>query len=99
MCERPSAKRDQLLSPECCAPLEDNTSLHSFAPLRIRHPENRDLKHRRMRVDDGFDFAGINILAAGNDHVLHAIENVEEAVCILIADVSRPKHSISESEL
>src|SRR6266567_8744137 len=51
-----------------------------------------------MFVDDGFDFTGIDIFAACDDHVFQAVEDVEIAVRILIADVSRAKHSISKCE-
>src|SRR5579859_600124 len=51
-----------------------------------------------MLVDDRFDLAGINIFAACDDHVLQAVEDVEIAVRILIADISRAKHSVSKRE-
>src|SRR6478609_1889510 len=51
-----------------------------------------------MRVNDGFDFAGINILAAGDDHVLQAIKNVEVSVCVLISNVARSEEAVPERE-
>src|SRR5258708_35625781 len=51
-----------------------------------------------MCVNDGFDFAGINILAAGDDHVLQAIKNVEVPVCVLIPNVARSEEAVSERE-
>ena len=47
---------------------------------------------------DRFDLAGINIFATGDNHVFQAVKDVEIAVRILIADVSRPKHSVSKCE-
>src|SRR5437773_11395523 len=49
-----------------------------------------------MRVNDGFDFAGINVFSAGDDHVLQAIKNVEVSVCVLIANVARSEEAVSE---
>src|SRR5882762_9070039 len=49
-----------------------------------------------MLVDDRFDLAGINIFATCDDHVFQAVEDIEIALRILIADVSRAKHSVSK---
>jgi len=35
-----------------------------------------------MLIEDAFDFGGIDVLAAGNDHVLHPVSDVEEAVIV-----------------
>src|SRR4029077_10141600 len=65
--ERSSAIRDQLFRRKSFPRLEDNDRLYDFAPFRIRYPENRHFTNCRMRVNDGFDFAGVNVLPAGND--------------------------------
>src|SRR5881396_2245313 len=51
-----------------------------------------------MRVNDGFDFAGINVFSAGDDHVLQAIPNVEVSVCVLIPNVARSEKAVPERE-
>src|SRR5712672_2861595 len=51
-----------------------------------------------MRVNDGFDFAGINVFSAGDDHVLQAIENVNVSVLVLIPNVARSEEAVSECE-
>src|SRR6266481_1315013 len=51
-----------------------------------------------MLVDDRFDLAGIDIFPACDNHVFQAVKDVEIAVRILIADVSRTKHSVSKCE-
>src|SRR5579863_10290585 len=78
--------------------LQHDTGRHEFTPPEVRDPENCYLANRRMLIDDRFDLAGINIFAACDDHVLHAVENVEIAVRILIADVSGAEHSVSKCE-
>src|SRR5438876_11628721 len=51
-----------------------------------------------MRVNDSFDFSRINIFAAGDDHVLQPIKNVEVSVCVLISNVARSEEAVSERE-
>src|SRR5437588_11261610 len=51
-----------------------------------------------MRVNHSLDFAGVNVLPAGDDHVLQAIENVEVSVGVLIPNVARSEEAVSESE-
>src|SRR6266487_348788 len=51
-----------------------------------------------MRVNDGFDFSGVNVFSAGDDHVLQAIKNVEVSVCVLIPNVAGSEESAPECE-
>src|SRR5215813_2225132 len=51
-----------------------------------------------MLVDDRLDFTGVNILAASDNHVLQAIQNVEIAVSISIADIAGAKQAVSKGE-
>src|ERR1700692_3797428 len=78
--------------------LQHDASHREFTPLRIGYSEDCYFANRGMSVDDRFDLAGINIFAACDDHVFQAVEDVEIAVRILIADVSRAKHSVSKCE-
>src|SRR6266404_1044445 len=96
--ERSSAIRDQLISSKSLPRLENNAGLHDFAPLRIGYSEDRHFAHGWMRVNHGLDFAGINILAASDDHVFQAIENVEVSICVLIANVAGSKETVPERE-
>src|SRR4029077_13353363 len=96
--ERSAAICDQLFRSERFPRLENNDSLYDFTPLRIGYSENRHFAHGRMRVNHGLDFAGINILAAGDDHVFQAIENVEVPVGVLIPNVARSEEAVPERE-
>src|SRR5437870_8736925 len=51
-----------------------------------------------MRVNDGFDFSGVNVFSAGDNHVLQAIQNVKVSVCVLIPNVARSEEAVSECE-
>ena len=42
------------------------------------------------------DLAGVDVLAARDDHVLQAVQDVEITVRILTADVSRTKEAVPE---
>src|SRR5437868_728119 len=78
--QRSSAIRDQLFRSKSFPRLENHAGLYDFAPLWIRYSENRHFTNCRMRVNHGFDFAGVNVFPAGDDHVLQTIENVEVSV-------------------
>src|SRR5882724_6624721 len=88
--------RDQFIGGERFAWRQNNAGHHQFAPLWIGYAEDRRFTDRRMLVNDSFDLTAINVIAARNDHVLQAIQDVEVASRILVTDVSRPKQPISK---
>src|SRR5277367_2169237 len=51
-----------------------------------------------MRINDRFNLTGVDIFTAGNDHVFHAVQNVEKPFGILIADVAGAKPDITKCE-
>ena len=61
---------------------------HCFAPRFIRNADHCTFVNFGQRHDARFDFGGKNIEAAGDDHVLLAIDDVKEAVFVAIADVA-----------
>src|SRR5712692_10202710 len=87
---------DQLILAESFSRLQHHASHHEFAPLWIGYSEDRRFTNRRMLVNHCFDLTGVNIFAARDDHVLHAVQDVEIPVCVLIADVSSAKEAVSE---
>src|SRR5215510_5306904 len=50
------------------------------APLRIGDAEDRRFENRGILINDGFELAGVDVLAARDDHVLRAVKNVEMAI-------------------
>src|SRR3984893_10843737 len=52
-----------------------------------------------MLVNDGFDLAGIDILSAGDDHVFHAVEDVEIAVRVAVDKLAHSEQSVFKREL
>src|SRR5262249_4444078 len=51
-----------------------------FDPVRMRQPDDRDLGNAGVPEDGLFDFAAGDILAAGLDHVLLAVDHRDIAV-------------------
>src|ERR1700730_3223132 len=94
--EKPPAMDDQFVRAKSLSRLPYNAGRDEFAPLWVGYAEDRRFENRRMLVNDGFDLAGVDVFAARDDHVLQAVENVEIAVGVAIADVSRTEHSVLE---
>ena len=59
-----------------------------LAPVGIGYADRRDLAHVRMRQQRFLDFARIDIGAAGDDDVLGAVRQRQEAVFIEPADIA-----------
>src|SRR3954465_8699851 len=51
-----------------------------------------------MLVNNGFDLAAIDILSTRGDHAFRAVEDVEKAVRVAVANVAGSKHSVSKRE-
>src|SRR5712664_2440259 len=75
--QRSPAVPDQIIGAERFAWLQDDASHHQFAPLWIGYSKYRCFTNRRMLVDNCFDLAAVNVLAAGDNHVLQAVQDVE----------------------
>src|SRR5260221_2588118 len=88
--------RNDLIRSECHAGIHDDASHHQLAPLGVRDCEPRRLANRRMLVQYRFDFAAIDVLATCDDHVFQAIEDVEVALGIPIANVAGPEEPVTE---
>ena len=59
-----------------------------LAPALIAQADDRDFAHLRQIVDDALDLGGGDVLAAGDDHVLLAVGQIQKAVCVEIADIA-----------
>src|SRR5215813_7230058 len=90
---------DQFIRAQSASRLQHNDSHDQFAPLWIRYSEDRRLANRRMLVNNSFDLSGVNIFAAGYNHVFQAVQDIEIAARILVANVSRAERSVSEGTL
>src|SRR6266704_227024 len=87
---------DQIILAESFFRLQYYASHYQLAPLRIGYSKHRRFTNRRMLVDNCFDLAALDILSAGYNHVLQAVQDVYVPIGILIADVAGPKQPVSE---
>ncbi len=67
-----------------------------FAPLLVRDADHRDVADRVELDDRRFHFRGIHVLAAGDEHVLDAVDDGIEAVGVLHGDVARLEPAVLE---
>jgi hypothetical protein len=54
--------------------------LDRLAPFLVRHTDHRAFGHHWMMAPRLFDLPRIDVLAAGNDHILLAVQDEKEAV-------------------
>jgi hypothetical protein len=64
----------------CLAGLHHHDRLHRFAPFVVGDADHGGFGDIRVIADRALDFGGIDVLAAGDDHVLDAVVDVEVAV-------------------
>ena len=62
----------------------------------VRQADQRRVRHRRMGVEAVFDLDTINILAAPDDDVLGAIDNVAKSFRIHARQITRAHPSVEE---
>src|SRR6266481_2685500 len=64
------AESNQIVGGKSCVRLQDYASHYKFAPLRIGYAEDGYFTNGGMPVDHCFHLSRINVLTAGNNHVL-----------------------------
>src|SRR3546814_7179257 len=69
---------------------------HHLDPARMRHAEHRHFRYRRMREDDFFDFATRDVLAAGLDHVLLAIDDAQVTLAVDHAEIAAVEPAVAK---
>ena len=73
--------------------------VHRLDPALVGHAEDRDLEHRGVRSEGILDLERVHVLAAGDDHVLGSIEQVEVVLVVDVADVTRAVPAVDERRL
>ena len=53
-----------------------------------RHADHRGIGHRRMAAQHRLEIARVDVEAAGDDHVLLAVEQRQKAIVVEAADVA-----------
>src|SRR6266568_4166318 len=95
-CEAPPAESNQIVGGKNCSWLQNYTSHHKFAPLRIGNAEDGCFTNGGMSVDHCFHLSRINVLTTGDNHVLEPVQDVKVPRGVLMADISRTKESIAK---
>src|SRR5580692_13214047 len=95
-CEASPAESNQIVGGKNCPWLQNYTSHYEFAPLRIGYAEDGYFTNGGMSVDHCFHLSRINVLTAGDNHVLEPVQDIKISRSVLIADISRTKVSISK---
>ena len=72
---------------------------HPLSPLRVRRADRGGLLHVRVVVEGVLDFPGRHVLAAGDDDVLLAIDDVEQPVRVSPGDVPRQEPAVAVGAL
>src|SRR5437588_12361598 len=62
----------------------------------VRHTYDRCQAHSRVRHQDFFDFTRIDVEATTNNHIFHAINNVDVAFFVPAANIAGMKLAVSE---
>src|SRR6516225_7337442 len=68
--------------------LQDDDGSDTLAPTGIGGTHDGRHGDRGMRCDRLLDFRRVDVLAAGDDHVLGAVDDVEQSVTVPIASVT-----------
>src|SRR4029077_20703845 len=71
--ERAPAVSHHVIRAEDLSRLQHYTGHHKLTPLRVRYSEDCGFANRRMRVKNRLDFAGVDVLATRDNHVLQAV--------------------------
>ena len=62
--------------------------METFTPLGVGHTDHRDVGDPRMLREHVLDLGGIDVLATRDDHVLHTIVEIQEAILVAVARVT-----------
>src|ERR1700738_1664266 len=78
---------------------QNDNGLARLAAIGIGNADYDCLGDSRMGINRAFNVGGIDIVAAGDDHVLEAIDDEQIAVLVEIADIAGPKEPIDHRTL
>ena len=75
---------------------DDDEGLDRFAPVFVRDADGAGLEDLRMAEEDLVDLLGVDVVAAGDDHVLLAVHEGQMPVLVQEADVPRVEPAVAE---
>ena len=71
-------------------------SAQSFPEILVRHPECGRLDHVGMSADEVFDLGREDVLAAGDDHLVVAAADVEQALGVEVAHIAGGHQAVDD---
>ena len=74
---------------------EDDECLDGFARVRVRDADDTRFGDAGVAEQDLFDLGGKHVEARDDDQVLGAVDEVDEAVLVAVADVARAQLTVS----
>ena len=74
---------------ERCALAQHDPRSYGFAEAVVRHAEDRDVGDRLVAVEVLLDLARSDVLAAADDHVLHAADDIHVPVLVHHGKIAR----------
>src|SRR6185437_4324112 len=93
-CDTGTREGDDILRIWAFAGFRYDDGLHRFAPFFVRHANHGYVGNIGMAIDRAFDFRRIDVFRASDDHVFHAVVNVDIAVFIQIARIAGAKPAV-----
>ena len=85
---RAAAVLDQLVLGRRRSGREDDEREADLAPALVRHADDGRVGDRRMLVQHGLDLGRVDVLAAGDEHVLEPAADPVEALVVALGDVA-----------
>ncbi len=82
------------MSVDAVADADDRADL--LAEPFVGHADDRGFGDVRVLVQRGFDLGGVDVLAAADDDVLQAVDDVEVAVGVETAEVAGVEPAVGE---
>ena len=67
-----------------------------LAPALVRDAEDRRLEHGGVAVEDVLDLGAVHVLAARDDHVLRAVDEVDVGLVVHVAEVAGAVPAVDE---
>ena len=93
---RIAAPRDDLLRGRGLALLQDDERLHPLAGLIVGHADHRTLQDLRVTEQHLLDLGRVHVEPGHQDHVLHAVDDVEVAVLVHHRDVAGVQPAVAD---
>ena len=79
-----------------CAGARHHDGVYPFAPFVVGYADHRALRDIGVLVHGVFDFGGIDVLTAGNDHVLEPVADENEAFLVHVGSVTGMQPAVAQ---